>query len=183
MTPPSPREIMPRVTTWDTLMVAFKFTANVLSKSAGVASRNRLVWTTPALLTRQCTGPRASTAARVASQSVRSQATVSTEGHSAFRVSRLVWLSDRAITWPPQATTRSAMARPIPRSAPVTSTRLPAKEMSMTISYVVAGCQFAPPAHGRHWPSLYRRWTWNDYDTLAWRTLTAATAFGGMVCK
>ena len=129
MTPPSPRVTMPRATTWDTLMTAFRFTFMVTSISDWVISRNGVRLAIPALFTRQCTGPRASTAARVASQSVRSQATVSTEGHSAFRVSRWAWVRDRAMAWPPQAATRSTRARPIPRPAPVIRTRLPDSEM------------------------------------------------------
>src|SRR6266511_4252353 len=116
-------------TYFDVSQAAFRSTANTASQSAStivVASKYAL---TPALFTSTSMSPNRSTQARTAaatSGSRRTSARTNSACPPCASRSRTVSAPDSAMsttaTCPPSAITRSAVARPMPRAPPVTST-------------------------------------------------------------
>ena len=120
--------------------VDFRFVSSTASHVSSVSSRNGVRGKMPALFTRTSIGPRArsasATRARASSGFEMSAAIVTARRPSAVisaAADSAAALSSRkfSATSAPAAANRMAMARPMPRWAPVTRTFLPAQRWSV----------------------------------------------------
>ena len=119
---PPPAAIITGAATWVVMSIDRTLTAIIWSHSATLISRIGVLPKIPALLTRSQTPPSSVIASaiadRVASGSARS--TVTPVAPSSAATSRTVGSMSRRASFEPSATRRSAIARPMPRAAPVT---------------------------------------------------------------
>ena len=121
---PRRRSIMPSSTARVTRIGPFKLIARTLSQVSSALFTNGSALSQPALLTRMSVGPRRRSASAIAAATAPASVTSMRRPMppTASPASRAVRSStSSAATFAPSAARRSAIARPMPRPAPVTS--------------------------------------------------------------